>query len=116
MLDFLLIPAALLLTLALRAVRRGEYRLHGYLMTAVFTLVGIRLLLHPRNLTPFHLTLWLATLAAAGVTILLGRMALAWRETRSTHSSVLRIHRTAGTTTLFGLALTTLIWLLHSRG
>ncbi len=115
MLDLLLIPAALLLVLALRAVRRGEYRLHNHLMTAVFTVVGLRLVLHPRNLPGLHLTLWLATLGAAGLTMLAGGMALAWREARSTHPSVPRIHRTVGTATLVGLALTTLVWLLRSR-
>ena len=115
MLDVLLIPAALLLALALRAVHRGEYRLHGYLMTAVFTLVGLRLLLHPRDLGLAHRAIWLITLTAAGLVILLGRMALAWREARSTHPSVPRIHRTIGKTTLVGLALTTLVWLLRHR-
>ena len=115
MLDILLIPAALLLALALRAVRRGEYQFHGYLMTAVFTLIGLRLLLHPRDLSPAHRTVWLITLTAAGLTILLGRMALAWREARSTHPSLPRIHRTVGKTTLVGLALTTLVWLLRHR-
>jgi uncharacterized membrane protein YozB (DUF420 family) len=115
MLDVLLIPAALLLTLALQAVRRGEYRLHGHLMTGAFTLIGLRLLLHPTGLSPAHRTLWLITLTVAGLTILLGRMALAWREARSTHPSLPRIHRTIGKTTLVGLALTTLVWLLRQR-
>ena len=115
MLDVLLIPAALLLALALRAVRLGEYRVHGYLMTAVFTLIGLRLLLHPRDLGPTHRAIWLITLTAAGLVILLGRMALAWREARSTHPSVPRIHRAAGRTTLIGLVLTTLVWLLRHR-
>ena len=115
MLDLLLIPAALLLTLGLQAVRRGEYRLHGHLLTAAFTLIGLRLLLHPRGLSPAHRALWLVILIVAGLTILLGRMALAWREARSTHPSVPRIHRTIGKTTLVGLALTTLVWLLRSR-
>ena len=115
MLDLLLIPAAVLLFLALRAVHRGEHRLHGYLMTAAFTLVGLRLLLHPRDLTRFHFSLWLLTLAAAATTMLLGRMALAWREGRSTRTSSPRIHRASGTATLVGLALTTLVWLLRNR-
>ena len=116
MLDVLLIPAALLLLFALRAVHDGEYRLHGHLMTALFTLVGLRLVLHPRGLSPAHRTLWLGTLGAAGLTILLGRAALAWREARSSHPAVLRIHRSVGTATLLGLALTTLVWLLRQRG
>lgn len=115
MLDLLLIPAALLLVLAVRAVRRGEHRLHGHLMSAAFTLIGLRLLLHPRNLMRLHLTLWLAILAGAGTTILLGRLALAWREARSTQATLPRIHRTFGTATLMGLALTTLVWLLRNR-
>jgi hypothetical protein len=115
MLDVLLIPAALLLTLALRAVRDGEYRLHGHLMTGAFTLVGLRLLLLPIGLSNTHRTIWLITLGAAGLTILLGRMALAWREARSTHPSLPRIHRTVGKITLAGLTLTTLVWLLRHR-
>ena len=114
-LDILLIPAALLLALALRAVRRGDHRLHGHLMTAGLTLIGLRLILHPRNLPTLHRPIWLGILALAGVTVLLGRMALAWREGRSTRTAFPRIHRAFGATTLIGLALTTLIWLLRNR-
>jgi hypothetical protein len=116
MLDVLLIPVALLVAFALQAARRGAHRLHGYLMTAAFTVVGLRLLLHPRNLTAFHLTIWLTTLGAAGMTMLAGRMALAWRETRSTRTAFPRVHRALGSATLVGLALTTLVWLLRNRG
>ncbi len=115
MLDFLLIPAAMLLTAALWAVRRGDHRLHGYLMTAAFTFIALRLVLHPRDLSPQHRVLWLTTLAAAGLTLLLGRMALAWREARTSHHGFPRIHRAFGTLTLVGLALTTLVWLLRNR-
>lgn len=104
-----------MVALALRAVRRGEYRLHGHLMATAFTLIGLRLLLHPRDLMRPHLWLWLVTLAAAGTTVLLGRMALAWREARSTRTALPRIHRAFGATTLIGLAITTLIWLLRHR-
>jgi uncharacterized membrane protein YozB (DUF420 family) len=116
MLDILLIPAALMLALALRAARRGDYRLHGHLMTAAFTSIGLRLLLHPRNLTAFHLTIWLAILGLAGMTLLLGRRALAWREARSTRTAIPRIHRAFGAATLVGLALTTLVWLMRNPG
>ena len=116
MLDVLLIPAALLLALALRAVRRGDHRLHAHLMTAALTLVALRLWLHSRGLTKVQLCLWLAALAAAGITMLLGRMALAWREARSSHAAIPRLHRAFGTLTLLGLALTTLVWLLRQRG
>jgi len=116
MLDLLLIPAAALLCLALWAVRRGDHRLHGHLMTAAMTLIGLRLVLHPRGLSPHHRTLWLITLAAAGITILLGRMALAWREGRSNPTAIPRIHRAFGTATLIGLSLTTLVWLMRNRG
>lgn len=115
MLDVLLIPAALLLALALGAVRRGEHRLHGHLMTAAFTFFGLRLMLHPRSLSPHHLVTWLLTLAAAGMTMLLGRQALAWREARSTKTVYPRTHRTMGALTLIGLALTTFVWLLRNR-
>ncbi|NWJ39948.1 MAG: hypothetical protein HXX12_03115 [Geothrix sp.] len=115
MLDLLLIPAALLLAFALGAVRRGEHRLHGHLMTAAFTFIGLRVLLHPRALRPQHFALWLATLGLAGTTLLLGRKALAWREARSTQTVYPRVHRTMGALTLIGLALTTLVWLLRNR-
>ena len=115
MLDLLLIPALLMLALALRAVRRGEHRLHGHLMSAAFTLVGLRVLLFPRDMTRFQLTLWLATAMAAGTTILLGRKALAWREGRSTRAFLPRIHRAFGVATLTALAITTVIWLLRTH-
>jgi hypothetical protein len=115
MLDVLLLPAAFLLALALWSVRRGEHRLHGYLMTAAFTTIGLRVLLHPRDLNPVHLTAWLLTLGAAGLTILLGRRSLAWRESRSTTASGW-LHRACGLATLSVLSLTTLVWLLRNRG
>jgi hypothetical protein len=115
MLDLLLIPAAILLALALRAVRRGEHRLHGHLMMAAFTVIGLRILLHPRSLGRQQLVLWLAVLAAAGSTMLLGRAALAWREGRSARSAIPRIHRASGAFTLMLSALTLLVWLLRNR-
>jgi len=115
MLDLLLIPAAILLALALRAVRRGEHRLHGHLMMAAFTVIGLRVLLYPRDLTRPHLLSWLSVLSVAGMTMLAGRAALAWRETRSTRTAAPRIHRTFGAATLIGLALATLIWMLRHR-
>ncbi|HEX4844774.1 MAG TPA: hypothetical protein VFV26_01055 [Geothrix sp.] len=115
MLDLLLIPAGLFLALALRAVRRGEHRLHGHLMTAAFTLAGLRVLLHPRSLAQVHLTAWAVTLASAGATILLGRKALAWREGRSVQAFLPRIHRAAGTLTLVLAALTLVMWFLLER-
>jgi hypothetical protein len=115
MLDLLLIPAAVLLALALRAVRRGEHRLHGHLMTATVTVVFLRVSLHPRALQSHHLALWLTLLAAAGGTLLLGRAALAWREGRSARSAVPRLHRTAGALTLALAALTLAVWFLRDR-
>ncbi|MCE1203931.1 MAG: hypothetical protein LWW79_04905 [Holophagaceae bacterium] len=115
MLDLLLLPAALLLALALGAVRRGDHRLHGHLMTAGFTFIGLRLVLHPRSLARHHVATWLLTLAAAGTTVLLGRRALAWRESRGLGQRLPRMHRAFGTATLIGLALTTLVWLLRNR-
>ena len=115
MLDLLLIPAGLFLALALRAVRRGEHRLHGHLMAAAFTMAGLRVLLHPRSLTQVQLTAWSLTLAAAGVTILLGRKALAWREARSVQAFLPRIHRAAGALTLALAALTLAVWFLRNR-
>ena len=115
MLDLLLIPAAFLLAFALRAVRQGEYRLHGYLMVATVTVVILRIILHPRALAATHFTLWMALLVAAGATLLLGRAALAWRESRSTRSVLPRIHRTAGALTLVLTAFTLAVWLLRNR-
>ena len=115
MLDLLLIPAAFLLVLALRAARQGDHRLHGYLMVATVTVVLLRVILHPRTLAEHHLVLWSALLLAAGTTLLLGRAALAWREGRSTRSAIPWIHRTAGTLTLVLTALTLVVWFLRTR-
>ncbi len=115
MLDLLFIPAAVLLAYALRAVRVGDYRLHGYLMVATVTVVILRVLLHPRNLTPHHFALWSALLLLAGTTLLLGRAALAWREGRSGRSALPRIHRAAGALTLALAAATLLVWFLRNR-
>jgi len=115
MLDLLLIPAALMLALALRAVRQGDHRLHGHLMTAAITIVALRVILHPRPLHPAHLLLWVGTLVVAGATLLLGRAALGWREGRHARAALARIHRASGALTLIGLVLTTFIWLLRHR-
>ena len=115
MLDLLFIPAAVLLAFALRAVRRGDHRLHGYLMVATVTVVILRLLLHPRALAPHHITLWAALLVMAGTTLLLGRAALAWREGRSDRSYLPRIHRAAGALTLVMTAATLVLWFLRNR-
>lgn len=116
MLDLLLLPAAILLALALRAVRRGDHRLHGHLMAATVTIVILRILLHPRTLAPQHRALWLALLAAAGLTLLLGRRALAWREGRSLRAIAPRLHRAAGVFTLVLTTLTLVVWFLRDRG
>jgi len=113
MLDVLLIPAALLVLLALRAAGRGAHRLHGQVMAAALTVVSLRLLLQPRSLEPGRLALWLGTLSMAGTTLLLGRLALAWREGRSDRAALPRLHRAFGTLTLIALALATLVWLLR---
>ena len=116
MLDLLLLPAFLLVAFALRAVRQGAHRLHGYLMTAGLTVVALRLILHPRSLQLGHKAAWGAALACAGLTLLLGRQALAWREARSQQGQLPRIHRAAGILTLTGLALSLGYWLLRARG
>lgn len=115
MLDLLLIPAAILLAFALRAVRRGDHRLHGHLMAATVTVVLLRVVLHPRALTLRHILLWLALLAVAGTTILLGRAALAWREGRSSRAGIPRIHRAAGKLTLVLGTLALAAWILRVR-
>jgi hypothetical protein len=115
MLDLLLIPAAILLGFALRAVRRGDHRLHGHLMAATVTVVLLRVVLHPRALAPRHILLWLALLAVAGTTLLLGRVALAWREGGSTRATIPRIHRAAGALTLILAGLTLAAWFLRNR-
>ncbi|HEX9010067.1 MAG TPA: hypothetical protein VF804_06855 [Holophagaceae bacterium] len=113
MLDLILVPAALLLALGLRAVRRGDPRIHGHLMAAAFTLVGIRLALPFPYLPHAHRNLGLGLLALAAGTILLGRQALAWREGRSHRAMLPRIHRAAGTFTLAVAALAAVAWLLR---
>lgn len=115
MLDLLLLPATLLLVLGIRAVRRGEQRQHGHLMTGAFTFIGLRILLPPHLLRPMHLALWLGVLGLAGTTLLLGRKALAWREARSDQAVYPRIHRAMGILTLIGLGFTALVWLLRDR-
>jgi hypothetical protein len=115
MLDLLFIPAAVLLACALRAVRRGDYRLHGYLMVATVTVVILRLLLHPRALATHDFALWAALLAMAGTTLLLGRAALAWREGRSDRSAIPRLHRAAGALTLVLTTVTLVMWFLRNR-
>jgi hypothetical protein len=115
MLDLLFIPAAVLLVFALRAVRLGDYRLHGYLMVATVTVVILRLLLHPRSLATHHFALWSLLLLLAGTTMLLGRLALAWREGRSGPSVIPRLHRTAGALTLAWIAVTLVLWFLRNR-
>ncbi|WP_243321979.1 hypothetical protein [Geothrix sp. SG200] len=115
MLDLLLIPAAILLGFALRAVQRGDHRLHGHLMAATVTVVLLRVVLHPRALALRHILLWLALLAVAGTTLLLGRAALAWREGRSTRAAIPRIHRAAGALTLILALFTLAAWFLQNR-
>jgi len=116
MLDLLLIPAVLLVAFALRAARRGAHRLHSYLMTAAFTVVGLRLVLRPRAFPPGHLELGLAVLGLAGGAMILGRGALAWREGRSRNPQVPRFHRALGSLTLTSFALALVFWLLRDRG
>lgn len=116
MLDVLFIPAALLLALALRAARDGDHRLHGHLMAAGFTVVGLRLLLRPRALPSLQLGVCLALFALTGATLLLGRRALAWREGRSRGSWAPRVHRGAGRFTLLASLAAVIVWLLRDRG
>ena len=116
MLDLLLIPAVLLAGLALRAARRGDHRAHGHLMTAAFTLAGLRMVLRPRAASDGQVAVSLGLLALVGGTVLLGRRALAWREGRSTAASAPRTHRASGATTLAAAALVLAAWLLRTRG
>jgi hypothetical protein len=85
-------------------------------MAAALTVVALRLVLHPRTILPAHMGAWGAVLACGGLSLLLGRRALAWREARSQQSHLPRLHRAAGLTTLVGLALTMGYWLLRARG
>ena len=84
-------------------------------MSAALTLVGLRVLLFPRVLTRFQLSIWVVSAMVAGATVLLGRKALAWREGRSTQAILPRIHRAFGAATLAVLTITTIIWLLRNR-
>jgi len=116
MLDVLLIPAILLAVFGLRAVQRGDHRLHSYVMSAAFTTVGLRILLWPRTF-PIHLIeVVLALFGLVGMTMFLGRAALAWREGRNQSSQVPRIHRALGRLTLLSFALALAVWLLRNRG
>ena len=115
MLDLLLVPAALLVLLAVRAVRRGDHRLHGHLMTMAFTVVAVRLVLRPTAFPPWHLETGLALLGLAGGTLVLGHLSLAWREGRGWNPAIPRIHRACGTLTLLLTALATLLWLARAR-
>jgi lysylphosphatidylglycerol synthetase-like protein (DUF2156 family) len=113
MLDLILIPPVLLLALGLRAVRRGEFRVHGHLMAAAIALLGLRLTLAFPGLPRLHRGAGLAVLGLAGLTILLGRQALAWREGRSRQAALPRIHRAAGACTLIAVTLAAAAWLLQ---
>ncbi len=116
MLDLLLIPALLLVAFGLRAVHRGDHRLHGHLMTAAITVVALHMLLRPRAFPADHLEVGIVLLSLAGATLLLGRMALAWREGRSRRSHAPRIHRASGILTLISFVLALVVWLLRDRG
>lgn len=113
MLDLLLIPAGLLLTLGLRAVRRGAFRVHGHMMAAAVALLGIRLALAFPSLPRLPRAAGLAVLGLAGLTLLLGGQALAWREGRSRLAALPRIHRAAGACTLIAATLAAAAWLLQ---
>lgn len=115
MLDLLLIPAAALLVSALRAVHRGDHRLHGHLMAAAVVTAAMRIVLHPQALPLRHRLLGTALLGVAGLTLLLGRLALAWREGRSLQPRVARIHRAVAAFTLALSALAGMAWLLRDR-
>ena len=115
MLDILLIPALLLAVFALRAVQRGDHRLHSYLMTAAATIAGLRILLWPRAFSTHLLGGAAALFALAGITMVLGRVALGWREGRNQRSHVPRFHRAMGRLTLFSFALALVGWLLRNR-
>ena len=109
MADLLLLPAALLLILGLRAVRRGDPRPHGHFMAAGVLVIGTRLLL---PLSRPARGVGLGVLALAGITLLLGLQALAWREGKRPPSRLPRLHRAFGALTLIALALATAAWLL----
>ncbi len=115
MLDLLLIPAVLLVALALRAVRRGAHRTHGYLMTAAFTTVALRMWLRPRAFPSGYLEVVVGVLGLAGLTMILGRGALAWREGRTRNPRIPRLHRALGTLTLTTFTLALVFWLLRDR-
>ena len=115
MLDLLLVPAALLVLLAIRAVRRGDHRLHGYLMTMGFTVAALRMVLRPASFPPWHLEAGLGLLGLVGWTLALGHLSLAWREGRGWNATIPRFHRAFGTLTLLLTALAALLWLARTR-
>jgi uncharacterized membrane protein YozB (DUF420 family) len=115
MLDLLLIPAFALLALALRAVRRGDHRTHGHLMVSAFTVVVIRMLLRPLALQPKPFAILVAVLSLAGITMVLGRLALGWREGRNQRQHLPKAHRGFGLLTLAFSCASAVAWLLRAR-
>jgi len=112
-LDLLLLPAALLLTLGLRAARRGEPRRHAHLMAAAFALVALRVVLALPGLSALERGAGVGLLACGAGTMALGRTALAWREGRSRQAAFPRFHRAAGAATLILLAFAATAWLMR---
>ena len=99
--------------LALRAVRRGDYRWHGHLMLAAWALIALRgaLAFPALAATPRWVLFILLGLALA--TLGLGRFALAWREGATSLAKLPRLHRAVGSLTLLYLALVLAAWFLH---
>lgn len=110
--DLLLILLTVLLGLALHAAHRGDHRRHGHIMITVigcFTLGCY--LAYPELPAPVR-PLAMALLILLGVTALLGRGALAWREGHLRFARVPRLHRALGAISLISLAIGLGAWLL----
>lgn len=111
--DLLLILPATLLGLALQAVHRGDYRRHAHFMIAAVACIALGLCLAYPGLPAPVRPLAMALLGLLGVTALLGRGALAWREGHPRFARVPRLHRGMGALSLVGLALGLGAWLLR---
>jgi lysylphosphatidylglycerol synthetase-like protein (DUF2156 family) len=111
--DLLLILPAVLLGLALHAVHRGEHRRHAHLMIAAMGCIALGLCLAYPGLQAPGRPIAMALLGLLGVTAVLGRGALAWREGHPRFARVPRLHRAAGALSLLSLALGLGAWLLR---
>jgi hypothetical protein len=111
-LDLLLVPAAFLPFLALRAVHRGAYRQHGHLMVAALSCLFLHGALSWPQLPQSWRQTGVAMFLLFGATVLLGRGSLAWREGHMGFAKFPRLHRALGVMSLLGIAFALMAWLM----